>query len=178
MYPNSTMTHESGSNNLNMRYVAYDVQTNSAVYPPAVQAGQHSSFPQAAASHTQPPFAFTMPLTGLNSDVAPVHSVQAPPVTTSPGIPNSQKLLGNKQIKPVAELSGYDLHAVVHQSSPHVPKPYNAAAVQRRSSAATTMMSNSHSSHHKLSNADNSRSAPDFDPHEVITASSSSNAVL
>lgn len=162
MYSGSTPTQGMGASHVNNRYVAYDVQTNSAIYPPP--SSVPSVPPPNAFPQLQSPFISTIPPKGPSNETAPpvdaggraIHAV----ATVSPGAPNSRKLLGNKQIKPVAEMSGFDLHAVVNQSSPHT---YTAASVQRRSIP---------------SSSPNSLLPPaDYD-HEVITASSSSSAVL
>ena len=177
MYSGSTAAQGMGASHLNNRYVAYDVQTNSAMYPPP--SSVPSVPPPYAFPQLQSPFISTITPKGPPAEAAPlvddvagraVHAV----ATASPGAPNSRKLLGNKQIKPVAEMSGFDLHAVVNQSSPHT---YSAASVQRRSIPNSSPSSLLPPVLVSSGGPDSSRGTPDCD-HEVITASSSSSAVL
>lgn len=172
MYSGSTVTQGMGASHLNNRYVAYDVQTNSAMYPPPSSVPTVPP-PNSIPSQLQSPFLSTITPKGLPAETAPpidvggraVHAV----ATASPGAPNSRKLLGNKQIKPVAEMSGYDL-----QSSPHT---YTAATVQRRSIPSSSPSSLLPPVLVSSGGVDSSRGTTDYD-HEVITASSSSSAVL
>jgi hypothetical protein len=177
MYSGSTVTQGMGASHLNNRYVAYDVQTNSAMYPPPSSVPTVPP-PYAIPSQLQSPFLSTITPKGLPAETAPpidvggraVHAV----ATASPSAPNSRKLLGNKQIMPVAEMSGFDLHAAVSQSSPHT---YTAATVQRRSIPSSSPSSLLPPVLVSSGSVDSLRGTPDYD-HEVITASSSSSAVL
>lgn len=177
MYSGSTVTQGMGASHLNNRYVAYDVQTNSAIYPPPSSVPTVPP-PNAVPSQLQSPFLSAITPKGPPLEKAPpidvggraVHAV----ATASPGAPNSRKLLGNKQIKPVAEMSGYDLHSAVNQSSPHT---YTAATVQRRSIPSSSLSSLLPPVLVSSGGVDSSRGTTDYD-HEVITASPSSSAVL